>query len=71
MGCESVISLVLTLLFIISIGLTRVVLIVITPEIHRDKVEAAWEAVLIVVGISLWWNTIHNWLYPKKEIKTL
>lgn len=71
MGCESVISLVLTLLFLLSVGLTRVVLIVITPEIHRDKVEAAWEAVLIVVGISVWWNTVHNWLYPKKEIKTV
>lgn len=67
MGCESLISLVLTLLFLLSVGLTRVVLLVITPEPHRAKVEAAWEIVLIICGISVWWNVIHNWLYPKKE----
>ena len=69
MGCESVISLVLTLLFLISVGLTRVVLIFITPEIHRAKVEVAWEIILLIFGISFWWNVIHNWLYPKKKIE--
>lgn len=69
MGCESVISLVLTFLFLLSVGLTRVVLNIITPEIYRAKVEVAWEVVLVICGISVWWNVIHNWLYPKKEIK--